>query len=283
VASEILRPSAEAALEEWAARVRANREQVDRFREVPDAPDFYGSVAPMFQADPHRTDEPVLELLRELARPGETWLDIGAGAGRYALPLALRVGQVIALDASEGMLAALRSGMSEHGITNISTVHGRWPTAEPLEADVALICHVGYDIEQIGPFLAAMEASARRRCAAVLFERRPTTPYDALWPEVHGQPRATLPALREFLVLLLARGRVFEVGLVERPPMSYPAPEQALDFARRQTWVQPGGPKDVRLQRLVAERLTERDGRYAFDWSPGRVALVSWSPETVAD
>jgi SAM-dependent methyltransferase len=272
-----LRPSAEAALAEWAARVRANREQVDRFREVPDAADFYGSVAPMFQADPRRTDEPVLGLLRDQARPGETWLDIGAGAGRYALPLALRVGQVIALDASEGMLAALRESMAQHGIANIRTVHSRWPTAEPLAADVTLICHVGYDIEQIGPFLDGMEAAARRMCAAVLFERRPTTPYDALWPEVHGQARATLPALSEFLVLLLARQRSFEVRLVERPPMSYPSADQALEFARRQTWVRPGGEKDAVLQRLVAERLTERDGRFAFDWSPGRVGLVTWS------
>jgi hypothetical protein len=37
------------------------------------------------------------------------------------------------------------------------------------------------------------------------------------------------------------------------------------------------------LQRLVAERLTERDGRFAFDWSPGRVGLVSWQPGAAAD
>jgi SAM-dependent methyltransferase len=277
--TEILRPSAAAALEEWARRVRENREQVDRFREVPDESDFYSSLAPMFQADPRRTDEPVLELLRGLAQPGERWLDIGAGAGRYALPIALRVGQVIALDASEGMLAALQASMAQHGVPNISTVHSRWPTAEPIPVDVALICHVGYDIESIGPFLAAMEASASRLCLAVLFERRPTAAYDALWPELHGEPRATLPALSEFLVLQAARERSFEVRLVERPPVSFAQAEQALQFARRQTWVQPGGQKDAQLQRLVAERLSERDGRFAFDWSSGRVALVSWAPD----
>ena len=278
--TEVLRPSAAAALSEWRGRVRANREQVDRFREVPDEADFYGSVAPMFRADPRRSDEPALELLRRIARPGEVWLDVGAGAGRYALPLALEVGEVIALDASEGMLEALRGSMAEFRISNVRTVHARWPTPSPIQADVSMICHVGYDVEDIGPFLDAMEASARRLCVAVLFERRPTTPYDALWPEIHGEVRATLPALRELLVLLLARGHTFELRLADRPPMTYDSPEAALNFARRQTWVRPGGEKDLRLQRLVEERLVERDGRFSFDWTPGQVGVVSWRPRT---
>ncbi len=36
----------------WAARVRANREQVDRVREVPDGADFYAPVTGLFRADP---------------------------------------------------------------------------------------------------------------------------------------------------------------------------------------------------------------------------------------
>ena len=84
----------------WAARVRANAEQVDRFREVPDGADFYAPVTGLFRADPRRTDEPVLDALLRSIEPGETWLDIGAGAGRYALPIALGLapsgGRVIA-------------------------------------------------------------------------------------------------------------------------------------------------------------------------------------------
>ena len=47
----------------WAARVRANAEQVDRFREVPDGTDFYAPVTGLFRADPTRTDEPALDAL----------------------------------------------------------------------------------------------------------------------------------------------------------------------------------------------------------------------------
>jgi cyclopropane fatty-acyl-phospholipid synthase-like methyltransferase len=81
-----LRPTYDEALADWAARVRANRDQAERFREQTEGADFYAPVASAFRADPRRTDEPALEMLLGLVRPGDTWLDIGSGAGRYAMP-----------------------------------------------------------------------------------------------------------------------------------------------------------------------------------------------------
>ena len=39
-----------------------------------------------------------------------------------------------------------------------------------------------------------------------------------------------------------------------------------------------GSAKDQRLRTLVAETLTELDGRYAFEWTPTTIGIVSWSP-----
>jgi len=276
--TEVLRPSAAEALAEWGRRVRANREQVDRFREVGDRPDHYAPIATNFRADPSRADDPALDVLRSLVRPEDTWLDIGAGGGRYALPLALLAREVIALDPSEGMLGVLREEMAEQGISKFRILPARGPSAEPVRADVALSAHVGYDIEDIGPFLDAMEAAATRLCVAVLFQRRPTWAADDLWPAVHGVARATLPALPEFLVLQVARGRVFEVRIVGQQPQTYESLDRALTFARMQTWVRPGGEKDRRLRSLVEERLLERDGRLAFTWDPLPLGIVTWRP-----
>ena len=88
----VIRADASAAEAAWAAQVRANREQVDRLREVPDGRDFYAPGHDLFVADPRRTGEAVLDELRALAWRASAWLDIGAGAGRYALPLALVCG-----------------------------------------------------------------------------------------------------------------------------------------------------------------------------------------------
>ena len=114
--------------EAWAERVRANREQVDQIREVPDR-DFYAPVSSLFVADPRRTDEEALDALLTLAEPEDRWLDIGAGAGRYALPLAIHVREVIAVEPSASMRNALRTGKEEHGLDNLRIVAGAWPDA----------------------------------------------------------------------------------------------------------------------------------------------------------
>jgi hypothetical protein len=274
VMTDALRASADEALAAWAARVRANREQVEQFREATPA-DFYAPIAGMFRADPRRRDEPTLELLRGLVEPSDVVIDIGAGGGRYALPLALISRKLIAIDPSEGMRRVLRESMAEHGVANIEVVDGRWP-ARKAAGDVVLMSHIGYDIEDIGPFLDAMESAARRLCIAVLLSQPPPTEADRLWPAVHGVSRASLPSLPEFLTLLLARGRLFEVQLIERGPQTYEQPDQALTWLRQQLWTAPDSEKDRVLQRVARERVQERDGRYALSWTPVSVGVVTW-------
>jgi CTP:molybdopterin cytidylyltransferase MocA/SAM-dependent methyltransferase len=272
----------------WAARVRANAEQVDRFREVPDGADFYAPVTGLFRADPRRTDEPVLDALLRLVESGETWLDIGAGAGRYALPIALALaesgGRVIALDASPGMLEALLEIQSEHGVTDVEVVETRWPPPDAdlarFEADVALIAHVGYDIEAIGPFVDAMETVARRMCVAVLMERQPASIADPCWPPVHGEARVPLPALPEFLELLRARGRSPVVEMAEREPRWFASRGEIEGFLRRQLWVEPGSDADRRFQGALDTLLVvDPAGRVGLrDQRPLPIGVVIWDP-----
>jgi CTP:molybdopterin cytidylyltransferase MocA/SAM-dependent methyltransferase len=272
----------------WAARVRANAEQVDRFREVPDGADFYAPVTGLFRADPRRTDEPVLDALLRLVEPGETWLDIGAGAGRYALPIALALassgGRVIALDASPGMLDALLEIQSEHGVADVEVVETRWPPPDPdlarFAADVALIAHVGYDIEAIGPFVDAMETVARRMCVAVLMERQPASIADPCWPPVHGEARVPLPALPEFVELLRARGRSPVVEMAEREPRWFASRDEIEGFLRRQLWVEPGSAADRRFQSALDTLLVvDPTGRVGLrDQRPLPIGVVIWDP-----
>jgi SAM-dependent methyltransferase len=275
----------------WADRVRANREQVDRVREVADGPDFYAPVTSLFRADPRRTDEPILDVLRGVVQPGETWFDIGAGAGRYALPIALLAGEVIALDPSTGMLEALREQMVEYGVPNVRPIEGRWPPNAELAAalgpvpvaDVALIAHVGYDIEAIGPFLDAMERAVRRLCVAVLMERQPASVADPFWPPVHGEARVALPALPEFVELLRERGREPEVTVVQRQPGTFETRSELESFLRRQLWIADGSEKERRYRRALEELLVERDGGFGLrDQGPMPVGVVVWPPRTAS-
>jgi SAM-dependent methyltransferase len=276
--SDALAPTAADALAAWAARVERNREQSERMREAPAGADFYAPVAANFRADPRRSDEPALDILRSLVRPGETWLDIGAGGGRYALPIALLAREVLAVEPSDGMLAVLREGMAAEAISNIRTVQSRWPSEEPIEADVSLIAHVSYDIADLGPFLDAMERASRRMCVAVLQAKAPAHVAEPFWPPVNGEARHPLPALREFVALQLARGRLCEVRLLERPAMTYASRDGLITGLRQQLFVQPGSERDKRLVALVDEATTERDGRYVIEVKPVPLGIVTWAP-----
>jgi SAM-dependent methyltransferase len=280
-AADALRPTADAALTAWATRVRADRVQVERCREIADPADFYAPMAQRFAQDPARTDEPVLDALLSLARPGERWLDIGSGGGRYALPLARHGCLVTAVDPSPAMLEILRSGMARHGIDGIEITQGRWPlpiVPQP-DADVALMAHVGYDIEDMGAFLDAAEASSRRLCVAVKGESAMTTAASLLWEPVHGEPRVALPAAPELIALLMARGRLPEVQLAERQPPATASLDELVEATRRQLWLRPGSLKDERMVELVRQMAIQGERGWALDWHPTRIAIVTWAPD----
>jgi hypothetical protein len=274
-----------AALEDaWADRVRANRAQVDQIREVPDR-DFYAPVSSLFVADPRRTGEEALDALLDLAEPGDRWLDIGAGAGRYALPLAGHVAEVIAVEPSVSMRNALRTGVEEHGIENLRIVAGAWPAAlaglgKPPVAEVALIAHVGYDIEEIGPFIDAMERAAGRLCVAMLTDQSPASVADPFWPIVHGMERVPLPALPDLVELLRANGRSTEVRRAERPPRTFDSLDGLATFLRRQLWIEEGGEKDQRFRAALTEMAHERDDDgWTLATPPvGSIGVLTWEP-----
>ena len=275
---------ADGLLAAWAARVRANRDQAERVREAPGGGDFYAPVSALFVADPRRSDDPTLDALCDIARPDETWLDIGAGAGRFALPLALRVGEVIALDPSAGMLDALRDGVERHAIRNVRPIHARWPMdpgagAVP-RANVALIAHLGYDVEAIGAFLDAMEAAAGRLCVAVLAEQGPSVLASPFWPLVHGEQRAELPALGEFLAILRARGRDPSLMLLRRQPRVFASLGAILAWLRNQLFVVAGSAADGRLVAELGRRMvTSEDGSVRFvPEIESSVGVLTWAP-----
>ena len=272
-----LRPTAAAAAEAWAARVRAGREQTARLREIDEPTDFYAPMASRFGQDPRRRGDAALDALRSITTPAQTWLDLGAGGGRYALSLALEVALVHAVEPSPSMVEVLRQGMLEYAIDNVE-VHARaWPMAgEAPAADVALMAHVGYDIESFGRFLDAAEQAAQR-CVVVMRTGAAGRASHALWPEIHGEPRVAYPMLPELLVLLVARGVTPAVTLVDRATWGYRSREQLLEALRRLLWLRPGSAKDRRLVHLVGERASERDGLWEVDWTPLQDGVVTWT------
>jgi predicted O-methyltransferase YrrM len=258
----------------WREMVIAEYEQVESVREWQEA-DFYAPIAQHFADDPHRTDDPLLEILKGMSRPDATWLDIGAGGGRYALPLALHSARVIAIEPSEGMRGVLHASMAEYGIENIDVRDYRWPEgADELRADFSLAAHVGYDIRDINAFIDGMERATRETCCVMLMDRAPSGGFVRLWELVHEEPRHQLPSMREFLTILLARGATPEVRLARRPPHAM-LDEDIRSNARRRLWLQEGSAKDQRLQQILDATLREHVDDYQL---PRVISLITWEP-----
>jgi SAM-dependent methyltransferase len=274
-----LRPTEAEALEAWRTLVAHSRLQVER---VPDrvAPtDAFATVSGLFRADPRRENDPEVDFVLQLVRRDETWLDLGAGAGRFALPIALRCRHVTAIDPSPGMLGALRESIAASAIENVTVLEERWPgpTEAPV-ADVGFIAHVGYDIADIGPFLGQLEAHSRRLCVALLFVVAPNSDFGPLWQPVHGESRVTLPGLREFTAVLYARGRQPETRLLDLPPRTYRDLDHLHEAARRRVWTQPGTEADARLRQALEATAVKVDGGVALSADRRGLALVTWRP-----
>jgi tRNA/tmRNA/rRNA uracil-C5-methylase (TrmA/RlmC/RlmD family) len=87
--------------------------------------DRWEAASPFFKANPRRTDDVEVNRLLQESNPSATVLDIGGGAGRFALPLALRCQHVTVVEPSPSMRESLCQIALEAGIDNVTIVAKR--------------------------------------------------------------------------------------------------------------------------------------------------------------
>lgn len=274
-AEATLRPTYATALDAWRALVEADSEQVRRISERDLNADYYAPMAERFRPGARASQE--LPALETMLQPGDTWLDIGAGGGRLAIPLAERVRRVIAIEPSAAMRETLGAAALEAGLSNIEVLAEPWPGARA-SGDVALAVHAIYDIAAVGPWIEAMERASSRLCVVVLFDRARGHAWNEIFEAVHGEPMAALPAVREFIAVLGARESRYEVTSIPADPMD-PIPEEAaFTQARRICWLVEGSEADQRMQTFLRARYPATPGTVALPPMRRATYLVSWAP-----
>ncbi len=277
-----LRPSAEEAFAVYAAQVAAHREQSERLGL---ATQYTISPERMARFRPEAVDAPEMAALEALALHGDTWIDIGAGGGRFAVPLSRHVQRVVALEPAPLMREALAASIEANGRPNIEVIDARWPLGAGARevvqaADGVLAANVLNGAADLRVFLEAMETHARRICAVLLSDRVPVTPDPALFEELYGERPCPIPALIEFIAVLGAWGRTFEVRAFPVPPPRPVEPDRALEDMRWRYGVAAGSEQDARLRALLIERYGERSGLVHPPARRSYTAVVSWSPPT---
>jgi len=210
--------------------------------------------------------------------PTATVLDVGAGPGTLAIPLAGRVRRVTALDFSARMLEELTAGAAAAGVGNITTVRGAWEddwaALGVLPHDVAVASR-SLAVDDLAAALVKLNHFARQR--VYLTDRVGAGPFD---PEVFaavGRPFQPGPDYIITLNLLYSLGIHARVDFIPAEySASYASREEAVDSL---LWMleelQPG--EAARFEAYLAERLSRQaDGTWRVSRHHRPLWAVLW-------
>lgn len=101
-----------------------------------ETPEFWSELAKNYVNKVHSKEgrAEILTLVNRFSwSKDETVLDLGAGPGSYAIPLASKVKAITSLDPSQIMLDYLNKQALKENVSNIKTIASRWLEAENIE------------------------------------------------------------------------------------------------------------------------------------------------------
>ena len=190
---------------------------------------------------------------------GDTVLDVGAGPGTLALPLAGMVRQVTAVAFSIGMLEELRAAAGQQGVDNIVTVHAAWEddwSELGIEQHDIAVASRSLAVDDLGAALAKLAKLALKK--VVITDRVGSGPFD---PEIFAAVGRNLDPGPDYIITVNMLYRMGINAKVDYIPAeysdSYATREEAVDSC---LWMldemNPGERKrfedymDVRLVRL---------------------------------
>jgi SAM-dependent methyltransferase len=200
--------------------------------------------------------------------PSRTLLDVGAGAGRYAVPLARRLDWVTAVEPSQGM--------REHipPLDNLTIIASGWEDAEPAPADLVICVNVLYSITEPVPFIQKLESHARERVFVVLRDGALPHPAKLIAPEL-----AREPGIRDCFLLLRQLGVTPDLAMMRYPvPFKFESMEEAVEDCRLRL----GSDWEESAGRALLESylLPQEDGTLLYEAGEVTSGVLHWKPRT---
>ena len=272
------------AADQFANRLDAIAEQRSRlFGAASTADPWTPRLARLFRFDPRRDLEPNLQTIAQYVHPGDVLVDVGGGAGRVSLPMALRCREAVVVDPSPGMGAEFDACRVEAGIANARRVQADWMDARDVTGDVVFSADVTYFVGNIVPFIEKLEAAARRRVMITLWSVSPPNSETTLFELLYGEPMAPVPGFRELLAVLWDMSILPGVLALPEPPWWQGEPlrtrEEAVEDTIESGWVQ---ERDIPAAREMLighfDELFNTDaGGFRPRWrQPSRELLITW-------
>ncbi len=268
------------AIEAWREQVLAFDRDMETIRGGGQEGGHRRSVFAAEPLDLYRTDDAALNGLHEIVGKGAEVLDVGGGAGRFALPLATRAKRVTVIDSSAESLDLLRTRATEFGIANVTAVHERWEDAAAPSTDIALCSLVLHHVLEAAPFVRKLEECARDRVVILEMVETPGSLAVPFYERVYGMSPTPLPGVPKLLNLLWEMDIFPDVTMLSPEiPVLDKDHDSALEKLRRMLAVEEGASADERLL-AAADDLLEETGkgltvRGVKMW---RQAIITWRP-----
>jgi SAM-dependent methyltransferase len=231
---------------------------------------YWDRRAPTFARSTRTRVDEFLEVVTPHLSPSMTLIDVGAGTGRHAAPLADRLEWVTAVEPSEGMRALIPPR------DNMTVVASTWQDAAVAPADLLICCHVMYGVEEPISFIAKMERSTAERIFIMMREDPMIHPATVIRERLHRDQEPPMPRFSDLFMLLVQMGIAPDVDFIRYPIVQrYAGIDEALADCRPLVG---DGWDETKARAILSEVLVEQEGELVFDGGVTLSGIAHWRP-----
>jgi SAM-dependent methyltransferase len=174
-------------------------------------------------------------------------LDVGCGGGRASYAVVPPATHVVGVDQQPAMLAAFVTESLQRGVAQ-TTVIGTWPevSTKTPRCDVALCHHVLYNVQDIAPFVIALNNHARRRVVIELTESHPLASNSDAWKHFWNLNRPSAPTADDALSAIRSIGYAGKIERFQSERQQLPITELDVKQLRIQMCLSPDKDDEIR-------------------------------------
>ena len=233
---------------------------------------YWDRRARSYARSTHARSDEFLQVLEPYLSPRKTLIDVGAGTGRHATPLAERLEWVTAVEPSEGM----RSHIPPR--ENMTVVASTWEDAEVAPADLVICSHVMYGVAEPVPFLDKLQKVARERVFVMMRETDLPHPAAELRRRLLGDAAPRLPRFSELFMLLMQTGVAADVDFIRYPIVTrYASMDEALTDCRA---LFGEGWEEGHARAGLTQLLRQEGDELVFEGGVALSGVAHWQPQT---